>query len=321
MLSLLMKSFKMKAGYFLLLVFLSSCIHDIPVPRPKTVYRTKNVIILVMDGARYSETWGEPTQAYIPHIKLLAGRGVMCTGFYNDGQTVTVPGHTAMTTGFYQQINNVGMETPDHPSIFQYYLSQTSKPPTDAWVISTKDKLEVLSDCLDSSWAGQFRPRTDCGVNGNHTGYREDSTTYEHMFDTLQKYHPHLVLINFKQPDMSGHANNWVEYINGTQKVDQYVWDLWSFLQHDSAYAETTTLFVTNDHGRHTQGVYDGFVSHWCGCDGCRHIFLLGLGPDFKTNYLEATHYSLVDIPATAAELMGISMPGTEGNVMTTILK
>lgn len=314
---------KMKSLYFIFLVFLLSCRQDIPVPQPQVipVFKTKSVFILVMDGARYSETWGEPNQSNIPNIKRLAAEGVMCTDFSNDGQTLTVPGHTAMVTGIYQVINNGGLETPDNPSVFQYYRSQFSRPATDTWVISTKDKLEVLSDCLDADWAGTFRPRTDCGVNGNHTGYREDSTTYQHLIDTVKKYHPHLVLVNFKQPDAAGHANNWLDYINGTRKIDEYVAGLWNFLQSDSLYAGATTLFVTNDHGRHLDGVYDGFISHWCDCEGCRHIFMLGLGPDFKNNYLETEHYSLVDIPATTCKLMGITMPNTEGKVMTTILK
>jgi predicted AlkP superfamily pyrophosphatase or phosphodiesterase len=308
--------------FYILLVFLCSCKQDIPVPGPPAgAFKTKYVFIVVMDGARYTETWGEPGQVYIPNIKKMAEQGVMCTSFYNDGVTVTLPGHTAMTTGNYQVINNAGQEIPANPSIFQYYLSQYSKPATDAWVFSSKDKLEVLSDCLDSSWAGTFNPRTDCGVNGNHTGYREDSTTYRHLIDTISQYHPHLVLVNFKNPDAAGHANNWLDYIQQTKNVDQYIGDLWAFLQSDSVYAGNTALFVTNDHGRHSQGVYDGFVSHWCYCDGCRHIFLLAAGPDFKRDYIETAHYSLIDIPSTVCKLLGINMPNAQGKVMTTILR
>ena len=307
---------------FMALIFVFSCKRDVPVVKPSPVsFKTKNVFIVVMDGARYSETWGESHQSYIPTIKKLASEGVMCTSFYNDGETITVPGHTAMATGNYQVINNAGQEIPQYPSIFQYYRSQFSKPATDAWVISSKDKLTVLGDCLDPDWAGTFNPRTDCGVNGIFTGYREDSVTYKHIFDTISQYHPHLVLINFKQPDAAGHANNWLDYLQQTKNVDAYVGGLWDYLQSDSLYAGSTTLFVTNDHGRHTQGVYDGFVSHWCGCEGCRHIFLLGLGPDFKTNYIETDHYSLIDIPATISKMMGINMPTGTGKVMTTIFR
>ncbi|TAL56313.1 MAG: sulfatase [Bacteroidetes bacterium] len=310
----------MKFLFFIYIIFLPSCKQDIPVPDPKP-FKTKNVFIVVMDGSRYTESWGEPNKINIPNIKQLFSQGVMCSNFYNDGQTVTVPGHTAMTTGYYQVINNGGQETPANPSVFQYYLSQFFKPSEDAWVISSKDKLEVLSNCTDTDWAGVFNPRTDCGVNGNHTGYRDDSITFRHLIDTITKYHPHMGIVNFKEPDASGHAANWLEYIQQTKNVDKYIGSLWNFLQSDSLYAGTTTLFVTNDHGRHSDGVYDGFVSHGCDCLGCRHIFLLGIGPDFKTNYIETAHYSLIDIPSTVCKLMGINMPGGQGKVMETIFK
>lgn len=275
----------------------------------------------MMDGARYTETWGEPAQAYIPEIKNLASQGVVCTSFYNEGQTVTVPGHTAVTTGYYQAINNGGQEIPAKPSIFQYYRSQFSKAAEDTWVIATKDKLEVLSDCLDPAWAGKYRPRTDCGVNGIHTGYREDSVTYMHLIDTISKYHPHFVLVNYKEPDASGHANNWIKYTNGIKDVDKYVGDLWDFLQADSVYAGTTTLIVTNDHGRHLDGIADGFPSHGDDCDGCRHIFFMGVGPDFKKNHIDENNYSLIDIAPTVSKLLGINFPNAEGKVMSAILK
>jgi hypothetical protein len=40
----------------LVLLFLS-CSKDVPV----TSYKTQNVIVVVVDGARFSETWAEPT--------------------------------------------------------------------------------------------------------------------------------------------------------------------------------------------------------------------------------------------------------------------
>lgn len=309
----------MRHYFFILILLLNACHQDKSIPAPKP-FLTKHVFIVVMDGSRYSESWGGTNQDNIPNIRKLAGEGVMCTNFYNDGQTLTVSGHTAMTTGNYQIINNMGQDIPAMPSVFQYYLSQFSKPAEDAWIISSKDKLEVLSDCMDPDWAGAYRPRTDCGVNGNHTGYREDSVTYRHLIDTISKYHPHMVIVNFKEPDASGHANNWTDYIAGTQNVDKYVGGLWNFLQSDSVYAGTTTLFVTNDHGRHLNGVYDGFESHGCNCLGCRHVFLLAIGPDMKRDFPENQNYSLVDIPPTVCKLMGINMPGGQGKVMGSIL-
>ena len=314
---------------FIFLFLLSACKRDVPVPDPlisipivfPSAYKTKNVFIVIMDGARYSETWGESSQQYIPHIKQLSPTGVIGTNFYNDGETVTISGHTAITTGIYQVINNGGMEIPTHVSLFQLYLSKFSKPASDAWIISTKDKLEVLSDCTNPYWSGKFKPRTDCGINGNTTGYREDSVTYQHVIDTIKMYHPHLVLVNFKHPDATAHANNWPDYLTQIKNVDRYIGQLWSYLQSDSLYAGTTTMFVTNDHGRQLDSIADGFVSHGYGCEGCRHIMFLALGPDFKTNYIETKRHSLVDIYATTCKLFGIKAPANNGKVMNTILR
>lgn len=310
----------MKIISYILFFFFISCIQEIP-EGPKKPPKTKYVFIVVMDGLRYSEGWGHPTQQYIPNIKTLASQGTICTNFWNVGLTSTIPGHTSMTTGYNQPINNAGFGIPTYPSIFQYYRSQFSKPAEDAWIIASKDKLEVLSDCTDSAWAGKFRPRTDCGVNGNHTGYRSDSITFEHLTNTISTYHPHLVLVNFQEPDASGHSGKWANYLNAIQKTDKYIGDLWNFLQSDSLYAGNTTLFVTSDHGRNLNSVAGGFANHGCDCKGCRRIFLFAIGPDIKANYIETTSYSLADIAHTAAKIMKITFPGGQGKIMNTILK
>ncbi|HQK98709.1 MAG TPA: sulfatase, partial [Bacteroidia bacterium] len=86
-------------------------------------------------------------------------------------------------------------------------------------------------------------------------------------------------------------------------------------------YKDQTTLIVTNDHGRHTAGHLDGFVSHGDSCDGCRHVELFGIGPDFKKNYVTDWHYEQIDISNTVAELMGFYMPTSKGKVIKNIFK
>ena len=91
------------------LLFLS-CSKDVPV----TSYKTQNVIVVVVDGARFSETWGEPTHQYIPHRSAMLAQGVFCSNFYNNCVTSTTPGHTSICTGVCQNINNAGAEYPAH---------------------------------------------------------------------------------------------------------------------------------------------------------------------------------------------------------------
>jgi predicted AlkP superfamily pyrophosphatase or phosphodiesterase len=282
-------------------------------------YNTKNVVIVMVDGARYTETWGDPSHKYIPRRYEMLQQGVLYTSFFNNGTTATVPGHIATTTGVYQNIPNDGTAYPDKPSLFQHWLQSSGKDSSKAWVITTKDKLEVLSDCIDAGWKGKYRPMRDCGVAGLGTGYRTDKVTFNKAQSVLTTDHPQLLLINFKQPDVAGHAADSSAYLKGITDTDNYIYLLWQQLQSDEFYKDKTTLIVTNDHGRHTAGHLDGFVSHGDACEGCRHIEMFAIGPDFKKNYVSNTPHEQIDISSTVAELMNFEMPNGNGKVLSDI--
>jgi hypothetical protein len=54
---------------------------------------TENSIIVVMDGPRYSETWGDTSHQYIPHMfNDMAPFGVVYSNFRNRGETNTTSG-------------------------------------------------------------------------------------------------------------------------------------------------------------------------------------------------------------------------------------
>lgn len=284
-------------------------------------YRTRNVIILVIDGPRYSETWGDSLHVHVPILeKKLSKIGVINSEFYNLGVTNTTAGHTAITTGNYQKIHNGGMELPRFPSIFQYWAKNNINGNESAYVIASKDKLEVLGDTDDLNWSGQFMPSTDCGISGIASGYRADEITYSNTLDILSKKHPGLVLINLKDPDFYAHKNDWENYIKGIEKSDAFTGRLWDFLQNDPFYSNNTSLFITNDHGRHGDGNRDGFISHGDGCLECRHINFFAAGPDFKQNIILDNKRSQIDIAATVAELLGFGMPYGQGEVMYELL-
>ncbi|MCG8574018.1 MAG: alkaline phosphatase family protein [Flavobacteriales bacterium] len=280
-------------------------------------YKTENVVILVMDGPRHTETWGDPTHQYIPHLANdIIPQGAFYPNFRNEGPTYTAAGHTAMTTGVYQRIDNTGLQFPKHPSIFQYWLKKSEKKRNAAYVISSKDKLVILTDCRKRSWKGQYRPYSDCGVNGLYTGYRSDRTTYQRSLQILEKDKPNLVLINFRQPDSWGHAGNWEKYLSSMKKTDQYIHGIFKFIQTNEHYKGKTTVFITNDHGRHLDGRKDGFISHGDNCEGCRRIICFAYGPDFVSGKMFDEKRELIDIPVTVAELLGFQIEKSKGEVM-----
>jgi hypothetical protein len=96
--------------------------------------------------------------------------------------------------------------------------------------------------------------------------------------------------------------------------------ELWDEIESDPVYAGKTDLIVTNDHGRHDDA-HGGFQGHGCGCDGCRHIMFLGLGPDFRQNYISYEYGRIPDIVPTMAEIMGFFPEYCTGEALFDVLR
>ncbi len=302
-------------------IFLSGCessITNIPESNEtlsSTQLQTKNVVIVVIDGPRYEDTWGHPQRRYIPHFANdLAPQGIHYTNFYNKGATYTTSGHSAVTTGNYQWMSNDGSEVPNNPSVFQLWLEKNATNPKKAQIITSKEKLQVLADCVDPQWRGRFNPLTE-------TQNRDDQLTFDKALEAFQKDQPNFVLIHFRGPDHYGHANDWNSYLNGIEETDRLTYEIWEYLQQDPFYKGTTTMLVTNDHGRHKDGVSDGFVSHGDFCEGCMHISLFAVGPDFHANRAIVEQRESVDVATTAAYLMNMDLPTGSGQVMWELFK
>lgn len=291
--------------------FVGSCQCD----KVQESFITENVIIIVIDGARYSESWGDPSHSNIPNLDSLKSEGVFFPNFLNTGDTRTVPGHTALLTGVYENLDNTGLDTPTNPSIFQCWAKKYNANSNQSWIITSKDKLEVLGNCTRSTWKDKFLPQTHCGVNGagQLSGYQDDSSTVAQGLAILELDHPNLVLFNLREPDFSGHGGIWNDYLSGLQKSDELTKKIIEFIKNDPVYAGKTTIFITSDHGRHLDGVNGGFAGHGDNCQGCQRIGMLAIGPDFEPGKVVETEYSQIAIPATIARMLRFNMKYSKG--------
>lgn len=282
---------------------------------------SENVVLVVVDGARYSEFWGDSLHQNSPYLyNYLAPNGVVCTQFYNQGVTTTVSGHTAILTGVYQEINNLGLEFPNHPSIMQFYNKHKQAGINSCWIISSKKKIEALRNCKSSQWADKYLPNIDCGVNDSINNNRPDSLTFKRLIEILREEQPKLTLVSFMEPDVFAHQKNWQDYNNAIKQSDKYIYHIWNFINSHPTYKNKTSLLITNDHGRHNDDVQNGYISHGDTCSGCRHIFLYAYGPQIKRNHIIDTKYHLIDIFPTLAELMKIEVHPTQGEIMYELL-
>jgi len=288
-------------------------------------YKTKNVFLVIMDGVRYSEIFGDPTHQFIPHIwNDLRPLGTIYTNFRNNGITVTVPGHTTMLTGVWQMVKNDGSERPHSPTIFEYYRKETGAPQSKTWVVVEHMNL-VSADYSDYPGYGKDYGasldapglRKQRGLQSKHTG---DVATFDILKEVMDRDRPVLVMVNFGMTDRMGHSGSWSAYANAIMDADTLIYYLWLKIQDDAKYRDTTTLIVTTDHGRHLDGVKTGFQDHGDDCEGCRHLWLLGIGPDIKSNTVIDATREQPDIAPTIGHLIGFSTPLAKGNVMSEML-
>ena len=271
------------------------------------VYSTdfcQNAIIIVIDGARYSETFGADS-TYIPHIwNQLRVQGTIWTNFYNEGITKTDPGHASISTGVWEQIDNRGRLRPQHPTIFEYFRKATGAPESSAVVVVGKNKLDILTYSTHPDYGVSYKA---CSFIASH-----DTSVVRKLKEVIHQNHPQLVLVNLPTTDIVAHLKDWNGYLISIRRADSLVAEIWSDVQADSIYRNKTTLFITNDHGRHDD-LHGGFAEHGDSCNGCRHIMLFAIGKGFPKNGIVQTKRTQCDITPTIGELLSFPTPYSTG--------
>jgi hypothetical protein len=278
-----------------------------PVAEPK-------VVVLVIDGARYSETFGDPSHTWVPRLwNELRPQGTYLTQFRNRGITQTVPGHSSMLTGTWQTIPNDGSQRPDRPTVFEYLRQATSLPDSLVYLLSGKTKLVSCNWSTFPGYGAAFGAR-------EALGYATDLAVYTDLIQILQQKKPRLIMACLPQVDWAGHTGVWEDYVAAITNADSLAAETWNYLQSDPYYAGQTFLFVTNDHGRHDDN-NGGFQNHGDGCEGCRRLMFLALGPDVRVDHVSDGYYTQRDLCNTIGNIMDFPTPYSEGNMLWDIFK
>jgi Uncharacterized proteins of the AP superfamily len=255
----------------------------------------QNVVIVVIDGARYTETFGADS-LYIPRIwTQLRPLRMIWTNFRNDGITKTDPGHASIATGTWQSIDNIGVIRPTQPTIFEYFRKTSGAPESAAAVVVGKLKLNILAYSTHPNYGAKYKASTSIG--------KDDTSVVRNLKTILRQNHPRLMLVNLPSTDAAGHSGNRNQYLSAIHAADSLIYDIWQTLQADSLYRSNTTLFVTNDHGRH-DNLHGGFKNHGDDCEGCRHIMLFAIGRGFPVNTVVTKRRTQCDIAPTSGELL-----------------
>jgi len=262
----------------------------------------ETVVLFVIDGVRWSEGCGDPQARYSPHlINELKPLGEFYSNFRNNGPTLTTPGHAALLTGVHANLDNSGKERPHVPTIFERFRKVTGAASDTCWVVAHKAKLNVLTYSTDTSfgasYAAQFRGGKDTAT---------DELVVTTALRILERNPVRLMLIAVAEPDLEGHANHWQGYLRAIQRTDALAAKVWTWLQASPQYRGHTTMIITNDHGRHLQGIKSEWRSHGDDCEGCRHICCLILGPAATPGRVVTDEHDQRDVFRWMAARLGV---------------
>jgi hypothetical protein len=282
-------------------------------PEPARALPAERAVIVVIDGARRSETLDAPGYPWTPRIGLdLLPLGAHPVRFVDIGITNTVPGHASLLTGVPEALANDGGERPHHPTVFEYWRAATGRPASDAWVVVNKTKLAVLAHSDHPAFGAAYAASETTGIAG-------DEATMLAAIGILQTRRPALLLVSLADTDGAGHVGDWTLYLGAIRRADSLVGVLWDVIQADPALAPTTALVVTNDHGRHDDA-HGGFRNHGDGCAGCREIVCVMAGAGVRAGYASPAVRSQHDLGPTLGALLGFPTPLAAGVPMTDLL-
>jgi Metalloenzyme superfamily len=150
------------------------------------------------------------------------------------------------------------------------------------------------------------------------TTYREwannawDAFTHSVAMRHLTQQRPRVLFVGYGETDEWAHAGRYERLLRSARAVDDYVRELWTFVQSHPDYRGRTTLIVTTDHGRGR--TTRDWTNHGRDVDGAEEMWLAVIGPDTPGlgERRNAASLTQSQIAATIASLLGLDYRGAQ---------
>jgi hypothetical protein len=293
--------------------------------------QARNLFIIVMNGVRYNDAFGDKNHLYIDNIwNKLRPLGTICTKFENRELTLPIPAQMSLLTGVWHVLKNPFSETirPAFPTLFEYWNSVRKDSGNSCYFASSRPAFEILTHSESTEFGAKYAPVFEADKEEKVN----ENAIYEKALPHIMEKHPSFVYLSFGagggtetpekelaaecplkgQKDACGGAAGLNAYYESIILMDQITYDLWDRIQKVDVYKDKTVFLVMSVHGRHTDD-YHGYGDK---CRGCTELFLLAIGPGLKKNFVSKQGRTLADICKTVGTLFNIPTPYAKGDVM-----
>jgi len=143
-----------------------------------------------------------------------------------------------------------------------------------------------------------------------------DALTQAAATEHLRNHHPRIAYIALGDTDEAAHAGHYDRYLDAARETDQWLGELWDFLQNDPTYRNRTTLLLTTDHGRGYETPRQ-WRRHRAGICGADQIWLAAIGPNTPPlgEIKQPMQLHQQQIASTIAQLVGSTFPARQAEV------
>jgi hypothetical protein len=309
-----------------------------PLVTPRSAPRTRNIILVTIDGVRWQEIFGGAARelpcrgasALVPNLQALGEAGITVGAvgepmLSSGPKFVSLPGYREIVRGRASAdcTDNecARLETPtlldemSDVAVIASWERIARVTPKNAVVSagrhegSRRDQLRVnarASQILDEGAHSRARP--------GYADYRPDRYTAALAKEYLRERRPRFLWVALGDTDEYAHRNDYDGYLASLRGADRLVGELWAQLGEMGEYGAETTLLVTADHGR-----ADDFRDHGDAPESSR-VWLVAAGgavmPRGKVPAQRTVH--LADIAPTVRVLLGL--PGQGGEPIEDVL-
>jgi hypothetical protein len=145
-------------------------------------------------------------------------------------------------------------------------------------------------------------------IPGPWGGVRLDAFTHYFALEHLKKNQPRVMYIAYGETDDFAHDGEYDQYLKSAQRTDQFIKDLWTWVQSDKNYKDKTTFLITTDHGRGTQPI-ETWRHHGDEVVGAGQIWIAIIGPDTPATGEQTKPGQLYQnqVAKTAASFLGVN--------------
>lgn len=165
------------------------------------------------------------------------------------------------------------------------FEKSTDKPLSDREVF-----LNRLQDEIPSPWGG----------------VRLDAFTHHFALEYMKKHAPKLLYIAYGETDDFAHDGKYDHYLKSAKQTDQFIKEIWEYIQSTPQYKDKTTLIITTDHGRGTEPK-NKWKGHGSSISNAGEIWMAAIGPDTPARgEVKSGQYYQNQVAATVAKLLGL---------------